>query len=54
MLKSHLFHLFLLFLPDVSAGRIAREVWWMSQDISSVNIVISPFSMLVYNLGGEK
>jgi hypothetical protein len=33
-------------LQDDSAGRIARELWWMGQEFSSVNIIISPwFSM---------
>jgi hypothetical protein len=35
-------------LPDISAGRIARELWWTSQVFPYVDIVIPPwFSMLI-------
>jgi hypothetical protein len=42
-------------LPDDSDGRIARELWWMSQEFSSVDIIIPPwFTMLIYHLGDEQ
>jgi hypothetical protein len=42
-------------LPDDSAGRIARELWWTSQEFSSASIIISLwFSMLKYHLGDEQ
>jgi hypothetical protein len=28
-------------LPDVSAGRIARELWWTSQEFSPAGIIIT-------------
>jgi hypothetical protein len=28
-------------LPDVSAGRIVRELWWTSQDLSPVGIIVT-------------
>jgi hypothetical protein len=37
-------------LPDDSAGRIARELWWMNQEFSSVDIIPPWFSMLTYHL----
>jgi hypothetical protein len=43
-------------LPDSITGRIARELWWMNQEFSSVNIIIiiTPprFSMLILSPGG--
>jgi hypothetical protein len=27
-------------LPDVPASRIARELWWTNQEVSSVNIMV--------------
>jgi hypothetical protein len=42
-------------LPDDSAGRITRELWWTNQEISSVNIIIQPqYSTLMYHLGDEQ
>jgi hypothetical protein len=42
-------------LPDDCAGRIARELWWMSQEFSFVDIIIPPwFSMLIYHLQDEQ
>jgi hypothetical protein len=42
-------------LPDLSAGRIAREQRWTSQEFSSVYIIIPPwFSMLIYHLGDKQ
>jgi hypothetical protein len=36
-------------LPDDSAGRIAKELWWIKQEFSHVNIIIPPwFSVLIY------
>jgi hypothetical protein len=44
------FHSF-YFLPDDSAGRTARKLWWTSQ-FSSASFIISPwFSMITYDLG---
>jgi hypothetical protein len=41
-------------LPDDSAGRIARELWWMNQEFSSVNFMPPWFSMLMYHPGDEQ
>jgi hypothetical protein len=30
-----------LFAPDVAVGRTARELWWTSQELSTVGIVIT-------------
>jgi len=38
--NSHSFVHFLCSLPDVSAGRFARGLWWTSQGFSSAGIVI--------------
>jgi hypothetical protein len=36
----------------MTAGMIARELWWTSQEFSPSGIIISPwFSMLIYHLG---
>jgi hypothetical protein len=36
----------------MTAGRIARELWWTSQEFSPASIIISPWlSMLIYHLG---
>jgi hypothetical protein len=35
---------------DESAGRFARELWWTSQEFSSVNIIPPRLSMLMYHL----
>jgi hypothetical protein len=32
---------FLLFSPDVSARRTARELWWTSQELSPAGIIIT-------------
>jgi hypothetical protein len=40
-------------LPDDSAGRIARELWWTNQ-FSSVNFIPPWFSMLMYHLADEQ
>jgi hypothetical protein len=37
--KFSLLHPFLLLVPDVSAGRTARELWWMSQELSPAIII---------------
>jgi hypothetical protein len=40
---------------QMTAGRIAKELWWTSQEISSVDIIIpSWFSMLIYHIGDEQ
>jgi hypothetical protein len=39
-------------LPDESAGRIAREIWWKNQQFS-VDIIPPWFSILIYHLGDE-
>jgi hypothetical protein len=41
-------------LPDDSAGRIFRELWWMNQECSCVSFILPWFSMLIYQLGNEK
>jgi hypothetical protein len=42
-------------LPDDSAGRIARELWWTNQEFSSANIIILPwFCTLIYHLVDEQ
>jgi hypothetical protein len=41
-------------LPDDSAGRIFRELWWMNQECSCVSFIPPWFSMLIYQLGNEK
>jgi hypothetical protein len=38
----------------MTAGRLARELWWMNQEYSSVNIIPPWFSMLMYQLGDEQ
>jgi hypothetical protein len=45
---------FPLFLPDDSAGMIARELWWTNQEFSSVDIIPSWFLMLVYHLADKQ
>jgi hypothetical protein len=35
----------------MTAGRIARELWWMNQEFPPVNIISPWFSMLIYHLG---
>jgi hypothetical protein len=43
------------FLPDGSADVIARELWWMNQEFSYVDIIIPPwFSMFIYHLGNKR
>jgi hypothetical protein len=43
------------FLPDDSAGRIARELWWMSQEFSPASIIILlGVSMFIYHMGDEQ
>jgi hypothetical protein len=37
--NSHSFVLFHYSLPDVSAGRIARELWWTSQEFTPNGII---------------
>jgi hypothetical protein len=41
-------------LPDDSADRNAKELWWMNQEFSSVDIIPAWFSMLIYHLGDEQ
>jgi hypothetical protein len=38
--KFSLLRPFILLVPDVSAGRTARELWWTSQDLSPTGIII--------------
>jgi hypothetical protein len=40
MQNSHSFLHSSYTLPDVSAGRIARELWWTSQEFSPAGIII--------------
>jgi hypothetical protein len=35
-------------LLDDFAGRIARELWWMNQEFSPVDIISPWFAMLIY------
>jgi hypothetical protein len=40
---THNFHSFVhssYSLPDIFTGRIARELWWMSQELSPASIII--------------
>jgi hypothetical protein len=37
-------------LLDYPAGRIARELWWMNQQFSPVDIIPTWFSLLIYHL----
>jgi hypothetical protein len=37
-------------LLDDSPGKISRELWWMNQKISPINIIPPWFSMLIYHL----
>jgi hypothetical protein len=39
-------------LPDYSAGRIARELWWKSQEFSSAGIISPWFSHAHISPGG--
>jgi hypothetical protein len=42
-------------LPDVSAGRIARELWWTSQEFSPTVIIIIIMALHAnINLGDEQ
>jgi hypothetical protein len=41
-------------LPDDSAGRIVRDLWWMDQEFSSVDFIPPWFSMLIYHLEDEQ
>jgi hypothetical protein len=40
-LNSHSFVHSFYSLPDVSAGRIARELWWTSQEFYPSGIIIT-------------
>jgi hypothetical protein len=44
----------LLLATYVSAGRIARELWWKNQMFPSVGITPPWLSMLLYHLGFEQ
>jgi hypothetical protein len=35
----------------MTAGRVARQLWWTNQDFSPVDIIPPQFSMLIYHLG---
>jgi hypothetical protein len=41
-------------LPNDSADRISRELWWTNQEFSSVDIIPPWLSMLIYKLGDEQ
>jgi hypothetical protein len=48
------FHMFLLLCYKMTAGKISRELWWMTQEFSPVNIIIPPWlSIFIYHLGDE-
>jgi hypothetical protein len=38
----------------MTAGRIARELWWTNQDLFFVDIIPPWFSVLIYYLGDER
>jgi hypothetical protein len=38
--NSHFFHEFILLPPDDSTGRIARELWWVSQEFFPASTII--------------
>jgi hypothetical protein len=37
----------------MTAGRIARELWWTNQEFSSVDIISLWLSILIHHLGDE-
>jgi hypothetical protein len=37
----------------MTAGRIARELWWTNLEFSSVDIIPPWFSTVIYHLGDE-
>jgi hypothetical protein len=41
-------------LPDVSAGRIARELWWMSQEFSPGDIIIIAMALHAHISPGDE
>jgi len=45
MQNSHSFIHSSYLLPDVSAGRTARELWWTSQEFSPAGIIIITMSL---------
>jgi hypothetical protein len=38
----------------MTAGRIARELWWLNQDFSTVDVIPPWFFMFMYHLGYEQ
>jgi hypothetical protein len=38
-------------LPDDSACKIVRDIWWTNQDFSPVDNIPPWFSMIMYHLG---
>jgi hypothetical protein len=48
------FAVFLLLRYQMTAGRVARELWWTNQEISSVDVIPSWISILMYNLGDKQ
>jgi hypothetical protein len=38
----------------MTAGRIARELWWKNQEFSSFDIIPPWFAMFIYHLGDEQ
>jgi quinol-cytochrome oxidoreductase complex cytochrome b subunit len=38
----------------MTAGRIARELWWTNEDLSHVDIIPPWFFMPIYHLGDEQ
>jgi hypothetical protein len=38
----------------MTAGRLARALWWMNYEFYSVDIIPTWFSMLIYNPGDEQ
>jgi hypothetical protein len=54
MRNSHSFIHSSYTLPDVSAGRIARELWWRSQELSPAGIIITMALHIHINPGDEE
>jgi hypothetical protein len=53
MQNSHFFFYFPYSLPDVSAGMIARELWWTSQEVSQADIIITLALQAHISAGGR-
>jgi hypothetical protein len=38
----------------MTAGRSDRELWWINQEFSPVDIILPWFSVLIYHMGEEQ